>query len=176
MGGTMGATALLVVDVQKALFERGTPIYRADHLLETINQLIEQARLSGAPVVFIQHSNKMMRPESPAWELHPALAFQEGDLVVSKTHGNAFEKTDLDSELKARGVSAVVVTGLVTHGCVRATCLGGHALGYDVVLVADAHSSYNKDAASLIEKWNRDLAEELTAVSPAGQVHFGGAG
>jgi nicotinamidase-related amidase len=50
-------TALLVIDVQKGLFEKTTPIYRAKQVLENINTLINKARQENVPVVFIQHSN-----------------------------------------------------------------------------------------------------------------------
>ena len=53
----------------------------------------------------------------------------------------------------------MIVTGLVTHGCVKATCLGALELGYAVVLAEDGHSSYSKDAARLVEEWNRKLGE-----------------
>jgi len=68
----------------------------------------------------------------------------------------------------------VVVSGLVTHGCVRATCQGALALGYAVALVADGHSSYSKDAARLIEAWNCTLAEAGAVVLPAAEVAMGG--
>jgi nicotinamidase-related amidase len=69
-------------------------------------------------------------------------------------------------------VQTVLVTGLVTHGCVRATCLGGAGRGYNVILVADAHSSYNRDAARLIEEWNRNLSESISGVIPAANLDF----
>jgi nicotinamidase-related amidase len=58
----------------------------------------------------------------------------------------------------------------MTHGCVRATSLGALTLGFDVVLVADGHSSYSRDAAQQIEKWNRQLAEAGARLAPAVQV------
>ena len=85
------------------------------------------------------------------WRLHAALHPTEADLIVHKTHSNAFEEAALQQELAGRGMGRVVVAGLVTHGCVKATCLGARALSYDVVLAADGHSSYSKDAAGLIE-------------------------
>ena len=62
------------------------------------------------------------------------------------------------------------MTGLVTHGCVKATCEGALALGYAVMLAADGHSSYSKDAARLIEDWNRKLGEMGAQVMPAAQI------
>jgi nicotinamidase-related amidase len=162
------ATALLVIDVQHGLFRKSTPIYRAEPLLNTIATLIDRAHAAGALVVYIQHASDKVLPFGSAdWQLHPRLHPGEGDLVVHKQHGNAFEDTSLHAELAGRGVGRVVVTGLVTHGCVKATCLGGLELGYEVVLAEDGHSSYSKDAARLIEEWNRKLGEAGAQVVPA---------
>jgi hypothetical protein len=91
-------------------------------------------------------------------------------VIFHKLHGNAFEGTNLREELEKRDVSVVITTGLVTHGCVRATCLGAMNEGFQVVLVSDGHSSYSKDAAQLIEKWNRALGENGAEVIEAGKV------
>jgi len=169
------ATALLVIDVQQGLFRKSTPIYRAQALLDTLEGLIRRAREGGGPVVFIQHaSDKVLPFGSEEWQLHPRLVPEPGDLLIHKQHGNAFEDTPLQAELEARGIRRVVVSGLVTHGCVRATCQGALALGYEVVLIADGHSSYSKDAARLLEEWNRKLAEAGAMVLPAAEVAMGG--
>ena len=168
-------TALLVIDVQQGLFRKSTPIYRAEPLLNTLGALIERAHAAGTLVVYIQHASDRVLPFGSAdWQLHPRLHPDEGDLVVHKQHGNAFEDTPLHAELAARGVRRVIVTGLVTHGCVRATCEGALALSYAVVLAADGHSSYSKDAARLIEEWNRKLSEAGAQVVPAAEIGFSG--
>ena len=167
--------ALLVIDVQQGLFRKSTPIYRAEPLLNTIGTLIERAHGSDTLVVYIQHASDKVLPFGSAdWQLHPRLHPVEGDLVVHKRHGNAFEDTSLHAELTARGIGRVIVTGLVTHGCVRATCEGALALSYAVVLADDGHSSYSKDAARLIEEWNRKLGETGAQVMPAAEIGFEG--
>ena len=61
-------TALLVIDVQMGLFEKSTPIYKAEQVLENINTLMKNARRAGVPVIFIQHSNdKLLVKGSDAW-------------------------------------------------------------------------------------------------------------
>ena len=169
------ATALLVIDVQQGLFRKSTPIYRAEPLLNTLTTLIERAHTAGVPVIYIQHASDKVLPFGSAdWQLHPRLQPGADDLVVHKQHGNAFEDTPLHAELTSRGIGRVIVTGLVTHGCVKATCLGGLALGYAVTLAADGHSSYSKEAAQLIEEWNRKLDAAGCSVVPASQIAFGG--
>jgi nicotinamidase-related amidase len=166
-------TALLVIDVQQGLFNKTVRIYHAEALLENINALSNRAHQDGAPVIYIQHSNpKALAYGSPDWQLHPRLQPLEIDCIVHKQHGNAFEATELDGLLRPAGITRLVVTGLVTHGCVRLTCLGALELGYQVVLVADGHSSYSKQAAELIEEWNHKLSVEGVELIPAAEVGF----
>lgn len=166
-------TALLVIDVQKGLFEKPTPIHRAEQVLENISYLIDQAHRKNMPVVYIQHSSpKALEKGSSAWQLHAQIHPRPDDILIHKRHANAFEETNLREELEKRKVSSVVVTGLVTHGCVKATCLGAIEEGYHVVLVRDGHSSYSNDAAELIEKWNQALHEKGADLLAAQKVRF----
>jgi nicotinamidase-related amidase len=165
--------ALLVIDVQQGLFRKSTPVYQADKLLENINSLVASAHMSGIPVVYIQHADqKSLVTGSDDWQLHPQLQPLESDCLVHKRHGNAFLETGLDEELRSRQVGTVVVTGLVTHGCVRATCTGAHELGYRVILVNDGHSSYSRNAAELVEEWNQKLGAGFAELKPAGEIDF----
>ncbi|MEL7626746.1 MAG: isochorismatase family protein [Anaerolineaceae bacterium] len=78
----------------------------------------------GVPVFFIQHSAaSYLKYGSDGWQLHPQMQPVADEVIVHKQHGNSFEDTDLKDELSKRNVNMVVVTGLVTHGCVKATCL-----------------------------------------------------
>ena len=94
------------------------------------------------------------------------------DDIIHKQHGNAFEDTNLDELLKSKNITHLVVTGLVTHGCVKATCLGARDLGYEVLLVKDGHSSYSKDAARLIEEWNQKLSGQGCELIGASEIKF----
>jgi nicotinamidase-related amidase len=169
-------SALLIVDVQQALFERPVAVHRSDELLETIRGLVDRAHEARGPVAYIQHCSEMMVRGSDAWRLHGGLRPEEGDLMIEKTQGDAFEGTGLDAELRARSVSRVIVTGLITHGCIAATCLGGSARGYDVILVADGHSNCDREAAQVIAEWNDSLRPQIGGVVPAREVDFGPAG
>ena len=120
-------TALLVIDVQQALFERSTPIYHAAELLGHVNALIQRARDAGAPVVFIQHANKsFLVRDSAGWQLHPDLARAGDDLIVHKEHGSAFQDTALEI-LSSRAFFQLVGTGHLDHQR-RFTVLPHHIL------------------------------------------------
>lgn len=166
-------SALLVIDVQRGLFTKPTPVYKEDDLLDHILVLVDRAHQADAPVVYIQHcSEKTLIKGTEAWLLHPRLAPQPNDWSVLKAHGNAFEDTNLDELLASRLVGRVVACGMVTHGCVKDTCLGGLDLGYTVVLAGDTHSNFSKDAARIIEKWNKQLAEKGVIVENAAEISF----
>jgi nicotinamidase-related amidase len=158
-----GKTALLVIDVQRALFTRPNPIYKAKQLIETINLMVDRSHLFGVKVIYVQHANQSFLKEgTEGWQFHPGISPEEVDLLIQKKQGNAFTDTLLQSELEVRGIQNLLITGLVTQGCIGATCLGGLELGYRVCLVEDGHSNYNQEAAAVIKKWQNKL--ELTGV------------
>ncbi len=164
-------TALLVIDVQHGLFHKSTPIYHAEQLLQNLNTLIEWARSGDVTLIYVQHSAPRHLVEGSAeWQLHPRLHQPDGEPVIHKVHGNAFEETRLAELLRDEKVGRLVVSGLVTHGCVKATCLGGRELCYPVTLVSDGHSSYSQDAARLIEEWHARLEEAGVALRSTGEL------
>jgi nicotinamidase-related amidase len=169
-----GGTALLIIDVQRELFEKTTPIYEAEKMLANIQLLVDKAHAAKVPVFYVQHSNdKVLVEGTDGWQLHPALNPLITDHLLRKHHGNAFEDTTLKAELDALHVHRVVVAGLVTHGCVQATCNGAHELGHDVVLVKDAHSNYNAKARDVIDEWNATLSHGVVRLQSAAEVDFG---
>ena len=168
-----GSIALLVIDVQQGLFSKSTPIYKAEELLRNINSLVDRAHGVGAPVFYVQHSDgRTLLEGSPDWQLHSQLRPQGTDCIVHKQHGNAFEETGLDEALKSRNVTRVVITGLVTHGCVRATCMGALQMGYRVILASDGHSSFSKQAARLIAEWNQKLSVQQVELKSTAEIEF----
>jgi nicotinamidase-related amidase len=166
-------TALLVVDVQKSLFEKSNPVYKADQLLDNILSLVAKAHAAGAPVFYIQHCDQRdLARDTAGWQLHPRLQPVEKDIHLFKEKSNSFEGTDLDEKLKSLGVTSVVVTGLVTHGCVKNGCLGAKELGYKVTLARDAHSNFSAKASQMIEEWNEKLRLENIELKPAAEISF----
>jgi len=166
--------ALLIIDVQRELFQKTLPIYDEDRLLANIRLLADKAHAAKAPVFWVQHStDKVLVEGTDGWKLHRALIPLKSDNFIRKHHSNAFEDTPLKAELGALHVHTVVVAGLVTHGCVQHTCNGAHELGYDVVLVRDAHSNYNVKARDVINEWNTTLSHDgIVRLQSAAEVDF----
>lgn len=166
-------TALLVIDMQQGLFMKSTPVYNVDVLIRNITSLVDQAHHAGGPIFYFQHSDqRALIKGSKEWQLHPKLQPEDRDVLIFKQHGNAFEGTDLDEILKLKKIGNLVITGLVTHGCVKATCLGARQLGYQVTLVKDGHSSYSQKAAELIAEWNEKLGKERVELKNTAEIRF----
>lgn len=142
-----------------------------DSLLENINYLIEKARERDIPVVFIRHTNEGQLVENTdGWQVNPHLKAVDGDIYFNKKHSGMFEEKHIVKGLEELRVDTLIIAGLVTHGCVKAACLGAKAAGYQVILAADAHSSFNKEASRLIEEWNEKLKEQGISVLPTRDV------
>jgi nicotinamidase-related amidase len=176
--GEYNGVALIVIDVQTGLFERANPIYEAEQVLKNINTLMRDARKAGVPVIFVQHANdNTLVRGSHEWQLHPEIKPLEGEVIIFKLEGDAFIGTDLKDELAKMNVNRLVVTGMLTHGCVKATSLGALKRGYRVTLVSDGHSNFSVDAPKIIEKWNRAISKkgaELVATKDVDFARLGG--
>lgn len=134
-------TALVVIDVQIGLMEE---VHGSVEVLATINQLLEQARRSRTPVIYVQHDGPKgdnLEAGTPTWHIHPAIAPHEGEVIVNKRASDAFHATRLQEVLAERGIKHLVVTGAQTNWCVNATVCRAIYVGYDVTLVSDAHTT-----------------------------------
>jgi len=170
--------ALLVIDMQMGMFEESDPAYRGEELLETIGSLIAKARVTGIPVIYVQHSGSEghpLNPKAPGWPIHPTIAPTEGELVIHKHHPDSFQETDLQRELETRDIKHLIITGIQTEYCVDTTCRRAYSLGYDVTLIQDGHSTWDsKDlrAPQIIAHHNRVLGW-FAKLQAASTVEFG---
>lgn len=131
--------ALLVVDVQNLVMDESV---RRDETITNIASLVERARAAGAPVVWVRHSSDGdLEPGTPGWQIVDELAPADGEPIVEKTFGDAFAGTDLAERLADLGADAFVLCGAQTDACIRSTFYGGLHRGYDVTVVADAHTT-----------------------------------
>ncbi|RSN72082.1 isochorismatase family protein [Actinomadura sp. WAC 06369] len=159
-GGRLGLgarPALLVVDLVRAYLDPGSPLFApaAPAALERVVTLAEHARAQGHPVVFTYVSYTpggadggwfyrkvpalRLFDEGSPLALPPAeLVPREGDLTVRKQYPSAFFGTSLAATLHAQGVDSVVVTGVSTSGCVRATVVDALSHGFRAAVAADA--------------------------------------
>lgn len=130
--------ALLVIDAQNGVVREA---YDRDAVVANIGTLIDKARAADVEIVWVQHSGDELPMDSDVWQLVPEIARRDAEALVRKTYGDAFEETDLESVLAARGIGHLFVSGAQTDECVRSTLHGAIVRGYDVTLVGDAHTT-----------------------------------
>jgi nicotinamidase-related amidase len=156
-------TALLVIDVQVGVVDWSEPAEEKSRVLARINDLLSRARASNTPIIYVQHDGYAGGPlavGSPGWEIHPAIAPADGEMVIRKRASDAFYETPLKSELDERGIKRLVVTGCRTQYCVDTTVRQATVMGYDVTLARDAHTTADSEAltaAQIIAHHNETL-------------------
>src|SRR6202012_3807278 len=152
-------TALVLIDLQNAVLGMTPAPHSADKVVENSVKLASAFRAKGAPVVYVrvdlndfmklpvdQPHNMGDKPLPPvASEIAPSAGFQPDDILVTKRHWGAFAGTDLEQQLKSRGIDTVVLTGISTNAGVESTARQGTGLGFAFVLVEDACSSQNAE-------------------------------
>ena len=174
--------ALLVIDVQKDVVGGA---FNRDAVIANIAALVERARNTDTPVVWVQHSDPNGMPiGSDGWHYVDELHMGEGEPVIHKVHGDSFESTDLEDVLADLGVGELTVVGAQSDACIRSTIHGAFTRGYDVTLVSDAHttedlSEYGAPSPDLVVShtnlyWSFQSAEGRTAsVKATEEVAFG---
>lgn len=146
--------------MQAGLFTPETPRYDSEGVLERINAVARAVRQGGGVVVFIQHDGPKgdaFEPGSPGWQLLPSLERESGDVLVHKTACDSFYETNLAAVLSGRGIHRLLMTGCATDFCVDTTVRAAISREYQVVVVADAHTTADRphvDAVSLIRHHN----------------------
>ena len=153
--------ALLIIDLQRYYLEVGheDKLMRVSALVPNMNDLIDWFHRHTLPIVRIQVAhkadgstwNQQMKPHwtgellkgtliegTPEAEPHPNLVEHETDIVVTKTRGSAFLKTNLEDTLRALAVDTVVVAGFSIDRCVGLTALDAWERDFRVILAGDA--------------------------------------
>ena len=128
-------TALLVIDVQNGVVGHA---YDRDAVVANIGTLVDKARAAEAPIVWVQHNSDDLPRDSENWQYVAELKRNDAEPLVQKRYGDAFEDTDLESVLDARGIGRLIVSGAQTDECIRSTLHGAITRGYDAALVGDA--------------------------------------
>lgn len=147
-------TALLVMDVQRGIVD----MLRDAALLDRLARAVGAARAAGMRVIFVAVGFRPGYPEvsarnrsfstlrssgrfahgAAATEIHPAVAPQPEEVVVTKRRVSAFAGSDLDVVLRAGGIDALVLTGIATSGVVLSTLRAAADLDFRLTVLADA--------------------------------------
>lgn len=148
--------ALILVDFVQAYFEESSALYAgADDALSSALRIRGAARAAGIPVFYTNvvyeeggGDGGVFYRKVPALEVfvagNPLGNWPEGlqpakdEVVISKQYPSAFFGTSLADELTKRGIDTLIITGLTTSGCIRATCVDTMSHGFVPIVVADA--------------------------------------
>ena len=149
-------TALIVIDLQKGIVS-GNFATSIGEVIDRTRALIDVFRAKNLPVVLVNVAGRApgrteQGPRSDmsfpdGWtDFLPQLDRQSSDIVVTKRSWDAFATTDLEGQLKARGVTQVVVTGVATSVGVEATARQAYEQGFHVTLALDAMTDIREEA------------------------------
>jgi maleamate amidohydrolase len=148
--------ALLIVDFVMAYLDEASPLYASvEHALASNERLLAAARAAGVLVIFTNvvyeadgadgglfykkiPALKLFVKGSPHGAFPPSLQPLEGEHVISKQFASSFFKTPLADILTNEGIDCLLITGLSTSGCVRATALDALQSGFAPFVVRDA--------------------------------------
>lgn len=149
-------TALIVIDLQKGIADHPL-IHPISEVVARTRELIGVFRAESLPVVLVnvagrppgrtEQGPRSTQTFAEGWtELLPELELQPSDIIVTKRSWGAFATTDLEAQLKAKGVTQAVVTGVATSGGVEATARQAYEQGFHVTLALDARTDVRKEA------------------------------
>jgi nicotinamidase-related amidase len=160
LGLDPATTALVMVDLQKGI-ARDTAPHAAADVVANAARLAGALRAAGATIVWVRVDNDpdgrdRLRPltdgqsaDRPRAEDHaelmPGLGREPADLVITKRGWSAFHGTELDLQLRRRGVATIVLGGISTNVGVETTARSAYDHGYQQVFVEDAMASRNAE-------------------------------
>ena len=155
-------TALVLIDLQKGIVGRPQLApHSGAAVVANAAQLAARFRAARAPVVLVnvnfspdggdalkaESDRQMPRgPLPPDWaDLAPELDAQPGDIRITKRQWGAFYGTEIDLQLRRRGIRRIVLAGIATNIGVESTARAALEHGYNQVLVEDAMSSLSPE-------------------------------
>lgn len=158
-GGRLGfgrKPALILIDLVRAYFDRDCDLWAdCDDALASALRLRDAARAAGVPVIYtnvVYHpmaldGGRFFQKALPLrhflrgskWgDWAPGLTPSEDELVISKQYASVFFGTSLASTLTTWGVDTVILTGVSTSGCVRASCVDANSHGFIPIIPREA--------------------------------------
>lgn len=155
--------ALVIVDIINGFTDTTCPLGgHYPDVIEANKQLLTSFRAAKLPVFFttvVYKSPKQARifrdrlpalevltPQSKWVQIHAALNRHPHEPIIEKQWASAFFKTDLDKQLQQNNVDSLIITGLTTSGCVRATAVDGLQYDYKVFIPREAVGDRNAEA------------------------------
>lgn len=175
-------TALVLIDLQVGTLRAPTVPHSAADVVGNAARLADAFRGAGAPVVLVRMRNSADGADAAPGrseaarraggrgrpydlgDLVPDPAGRDGDILVTKRVWGAFHGTDLDLQLRRRGVTQIVLGGIATSLGVESTARAAHEHGYHLTFAVDAMTDINADAHAHSIAWVFPLIGETGTV------------
>ena len=160
---SLGKSALVLIDCQNTYREGIMQLEGVEPALKECAMLLQRARDAGAIIIHIQHDAGPGSPydvRAPIGAIADVVAPGASEPVIVKAYPSSFEQTNLDAELKKRGVTDLVLAGFMTHVCVNSTARAAFNHGYRPTVVGNATAT-------------RALPNPDGGVVPAAAMHTG---
>lgn len=155
-------TALVLIDLQQGILPFGQAPRPAADVLATSAQLAKRFREVNAPVVLVRvgwsadFADALKQPvDAPMsmpgglpdnwWDFPAELAVDARDIQITKRQWSAFHGTELDLQLRRRGIQTIVLGGISTNIGVESTARAAYENGYALVLAEDAMSCSSQE-------------------------------
>jgi len=164
---TAATTALVVIDLQAGILARATAPHSSAEVLDRSAKLCARFRAAGAQVVLVRVSfaadgadmlsqpndEPTPRVRAAGWDvLSPAVGSAERDIHITKRQWGAFYGTDLDLQLRRRGITTLVMCGISTNFGVESTARDAWERNYAIVFAEDAMASFDAAAHTFAVK------------------------
>ncbi|MGH1329806.1 MAG: cysteine hydrolase family protein [Paracoccaceae bacterium] len=167
--------ALLLIDFQAGF---GAPSWGARNnpgAEKAAAQLLAAWRRLGAPIFHVRHISTSpgspLHPDQGGTDFIPELAPIAGEPVFEKSVNSAFIGTTLEADLRAAGITDLVVCGLTTPHCVSTSCRMAANLGFAVTLAHDACAAFTSNADMGWSKGAAPLSAEAIHASAVAHLH-----
>ncbi len=154
-------TAVVVIDLQKGITGMPALPHPADTVIENTAKILEAARKNNMPVFLVRVTPSPDFKDSlhpiaeisfqrsgydPSWsEYVPQLNIQPGDFLITKHQWGAFYGTELDLQLRRRGIDTIILCGISTNYGVESTARFAFEYGYNQVFAENAMSARSKE-------------------------------
>jgi nicotinamidase-related amidase len=153
-------TALVLIDLQQGIVGMPLAPHSGAHVVAQCAKLADRFRQAKAAVVLVHVSFSpdgadALKTETDAksnfkfpanWtEFVPEIGPRENDIIITKRQWGAFHGTELDLQLRRRGIRQIVLGGIATNFGVESTARAGHEHGYQMILVADGMASHTPE-------------------------------
>ena len=154
-------TAIVIIDLQKGIASMPTEPYSPEVVIANVVKLLAVVRKNNMSVFLVHVTpspdlKDALRPISetsfqmsgfnPEWsEYVPELNIQPNDFLITKHQWGAFYGTELDLQLRRRGIDTIILCGIATNFGVESTARSAYELGYNQIFVEDAMSARSKE-------------------------------